>query len=100
MHTTPSVAIENTRAIHIAYNMRNFPWRYKKSVERTAYHLFTNSGVCHIEFLCWVGAQISSGLRRILSISLNTFFAALVLNAPIIFSLLWNFHLVCSLLPW
>jgi len=30
-HTAPSVAVDKTGAIHVAYNMHNFPWQYKKS---------------------------------------------------------------------
>lgn len=30
-HTAPSVAVDKAGKIHIAYNMHNFPWQYKKS---------------------------------------------------------------------
>ncbi len=30
-HTAPSVAVDKTGAIHVAYNMHNLPWQYKKS---------------------------------------------------------------------
>jgi hypothetical protein len=30
-HTAPSVAIDNTGFVHVAYNMHNFPWQYKIS---------------------------------------------------------------------
>ncbi len=30
-HTAPSVAVDKAGAIHVVYNMHNFPWQYQKS---------------------------------------------------------------------
>jgi len=30
-HSAPSVAVDKSGEIHVAYNMHNFPWQYKKS---------------------------------------------------------------------
>ena len=32
-HTAPSVAVDKDGALHIAYNMHNFPWQYKQSTQ-------------------------------------------------------------------
>lgn len=32
-HTQPSVAVDKAGFIHVAYNMHNMPWQYKKSVK-------------------------------------------------------------------
>ncbi len=54
----------------------------------TAVILFSiGSGVCYIGFLFWVGVQIGSGFRPILTHSLNALSVALVVTAPIIFAI-------------
>ena len=32
-HTAPSIAADNDGYIHVAYNMHNFPWQYKRSTQ-------------------------------------------------------------------